>query len=62
MICSKCIYYAQRSYNLSKCLKFQMFAKDAREIKCKGLSFFPKTDTLGKLNTRSSYAFPLNKK
>ena len=47
MICSKCKYYAPligRSYDLSKCLKFQMFVKDARENKCKGLSFFPKTE------------------
>ena len=56
MICSKCIYYAQRSYDLSKCLKFQMFVKNARENKCKGLSFFPKTDKI------KSYVIPLNKK
>ena len=48
MNCSKCIYYAGlvgRSYDLSKCLKFQMVVKDARDKKCKGLSFFPKTIT-----------------
>ena len=51
MICSKCIYYAQRSYDLSKCLKFQMFDKDAREIKCKGLSFFHKITLNNKILT-----------
>ena len=41
MICSKCIYYAQRSYNLSKCLKLQKFVNVARDT-CKGELFFPK--------------------
>jgi len=57
MICSKCIYYAGlvgRSYDLSKCLKFQMFIKDARENKYNGLSFFPKREKI------KSYVIPSN--
>lgn len=42
MICSKCVYYAQRSYNLSKCLKLQQFINVARDT-CKGDMFFPKS-------------------
>ncbi len=43
MICSKCVYYAQRSYNLSKCLKLQQFINVARDT-CKGDMFFPKSE------------------
>ena len=47
MICSKCIYYAGlvgRSYDLSKCLKLQMFTNPGRFTKssieiCKGEHF-----------------------
>lgn len=42
MICSKCVYYAQRRYNLSKCLKLQQFINVARDT-CKGDMFFPKS-------------------
>jgi hypothetical protein len=41
MICSKCVYYAHQSYNLSKCLKLQQFINVARDT-CKGDMFFPK--------------------
>lgn len=44
MLCSKCIYYAPlvaRSYDLSKCLKLQLFANIAIK-KCNGELFSPK--------------------
>ena len=44
MLCSKCIYYTPlvgRSYDLSKCLKMQMFANSAIK-KCNGELFSPK--------------------
>lgn len=57
MICSKCIYYAQRSYNSSKCLKLQQFINVARDT-CKGEMFFPKPindkykNTLSEINNK----------
>lgn len=44
MLCTKCIYYAPfvgRSYDLSKCLKMQLFANIAIK-KCNGELFSPK--------------------
>ena len=43
MICSKCVYYSHKSYNLSKCLKLQQFINVARDT-CKGDMFFPKSN------------------
>ena len=58
MICSKCIYYAHQSYNLSKCLKLQKFVNVARDT-CKGDMFFPKPinddkykNTLSEINNK----------
>ena len=58
MICSKCKYYAPligRSYNLSKCLKLQMFTnldRSTRAIeKCKG-DYFKEFNLLKPLNNK----------
>lgn len=52
MLCSKCIYYAPlvgRSYDLSKCIKLQLFANVAIK-KCNGELFLPKKFRLKQLN------------
>lgn len=58
MICSKCKYYAPligRSYDLSKCLKLQMFTnpsqftKSAIEI-CKG-EYFKPNNSINSINS-----------
>lgn len=57
MICSKCVYYAHQSYNLSKCLKLQQFINVARDT-CKGDMFSPKPindkykNTLSEINNK----------
>ena len=44
MNCSKCLYFAiLKPY--SKCLKFNMFVDIARNDRCKGFLFVPKTET-----------------